>query len=353
VTVTLTYAGDDGYLGTADDETQTTTTDSNGVYTFTNLLPGDYQIVETNPEGYLSLSDADSPSAIGDPDNISTELGVAEAQTGLDFEDGPAAITLVKTRTSFSPVGPGDLVRFEVEITNSGEGWITVLPMRDVFTTPHLSYEGASPEPDAVAGNELAWHDLTGPSPNGFDSDLAPEASVTVVISFTSVQDTTALPGGQALNTAVVDGAVADVDGPGPLVDTTGVPRVEDSDGVQILTPTGIEGVILAGFGAEVEDGDDAVVLWRTESEVEILGFHVVRKFKGMEGGFEAVSELIPATYSGQDVGAEYVWVDQDLPGGAYQYRLQIVGLDGGLVEDGLAEVLVASWRTCLPWVTK
>ena len=40
VTVTLRYAGPDGFIGTADDITQTLATNGSGVYTFTNLLPG-------------------------------------------------------------------------------------------------------------------------------------------------------------------------------------------------------------------------------------------------------------------------------------------------------------------------
>ena len=34
-----------------------TTTDVNGVYTFTNPMPGSYTITETNPAGYASTKD--------------------------------------------------------------------------------------------------------------------------------------------------------------------------------------------------------------------------------------------------------------------------------------------------------
>ncbi len=66
VQVKLTYAGPDGILNTADDTTQTTTTNASGAYSFPNLAPGLYQIVKTNPPGTQSLADADG----GNPDNI-------------------------------------------------------------------------------------------------------------------------------------------------------------------------------------------------------------------------------------------------------------------------------------------
>ncbi|MEM7579333.1 MAG: SdrD B-like domain-containing protein, partial [Cyanobacteria bacterium P01_A01_bin.80] len=51
VTVTLTGAGPDGQLGTGDDTTQTTTTDNNGIYGFTNLPPANYRVSTETPNG--------------------------------------------------------------------------------------------------------------------------------------------------------------------------------------------------------------------------------------------------------------------------------------------------------------
>ena len=51
VTVTLTGAGPDGQLGTPDDTTQTATTDSDGIYGFTNLPPANYRVTTETPEG--------------------------------------------------------------------------------------------------------------------------------------------------------------------------------------------------------------------------------------------------------------------------------------------------------------
>jgi len=90
VTVTLTLAGPDGILGTADDIVDTTTTDSNGDYTFTGLLPGPFQIVTTPPADYTPLADANG----GNPNNITSTLSRGETLANQDFEyTGPGSIT--------------------------------------------------------------------------------------------------------------------------------------------------------------------------------------------------------------------------------------------------------------------
>jgi len=89
VAVSLRWAGPDGILNTADDVVTNTATNGFGNYSFTNLQPGLYQIVETNPTGYASLADADG----GNPDNISQMssssfvLGLGENAVDRDFED--------------------------------------------------------------------------------------------------------------------------------------------------------------------------------------------------------------------------------------------------------------------------
>jgi hypothetical protein len=96
VAVTLRWAGPDGILNTADDVVSNTTTNGLGNYSFSNLQPGLYQIVETNPSGYASLADADG----GNPDNISQMsstsfvLGLGEDAVDRDFEDGALDTTV-------------------------------------------------------------------------------------------------------------------------------------------------------------------------------------------------------------------------------------------------------------------
>ncbi len=107
VTVTLRWAGTDGFLGTDDDVTASLVTDASGAYLFNGanitaagtcafngayyaacplaggLPPGTYQINETNLFGYQSIADADG----GNPDSISLVLASGESKTGQDFED--------------------------------------------------------------------------------------------------------------------------------------------------------------------------------------------------------------------------------------------------------------------------
>ncbi len=71
VPITLT-----GTTGTGQLITATTTTGPTGAYTFTNLLPGNYTIVEQNPVGYKSTVDVDG----GNPDSI----GVVTLISGTD-----------------------------------------------------------------------------------------------------------------------------------------------------------------------------------------------------------------------------------------------------------------------------
>lgn len=87
VPVYLTYAGDDGWIGTPDDQVFATTTDASGNYSFTNLEPGVYQLVKSTPDGKTSLADADG----GNPNNISLFLAPGQVKNDQDFEVKPAA----------------------------------------------------------------------------------------------------------------------------------------------------------------------------------------------------------------------------------------------------------------------
>jgi len=94
VTVTLTNAGADGVLGTADDATQAVTTDSNGKYLFTDLAAGKYQVGYSNIPSIANytLDHVGSNTAIDSNANPSTGLteviDLAAGQVDLTVDGG-------------------------------------------------------------------------------------------------------------------------------------------------------------------------------------------------------------------------------------------------------------------------
>ncbi|RYG37933.1 MAG: hypothetical protein EON93_02830, partial [Burkholderiales bacterium] len=78
----------------------TTTTDASGNYTFSNLTPGSYQVVQTQPAGYLTVTDGDTTTPGDDAANTSTTdnmipvtVTANETDTGNDFiEEQPGTI---------------------------------------------------------------------------------------------------------------------------------------------------------------------------------------------------------------------------------------------------------------------
>jgi len=130
VTVTLTYAGPDGFLNTNDDAVITTPTSITGFYSFDDLLPGLYQIVEIDPADYISLGDRDGSN----PNNIAVTLGLGENKTRQNFEDAPAS--------NFEDAPASNVVEGTVYLDNNGNGIFdagdTPMPNVSVIITDSL-----------------------------------------------------------------------------------------------------------------------------------------------------------------------------------------------------------------------
>ncbi len=166
VTVTLRYAGSDGILGTIDDVVSPRQTDVNGNYSFLTLTPGLYQVIETNPTNYSSLSDADSPNGFGNPDNITLTLdfgldgipGNADdrlIRINQDFEDAPPVDLSLAKSDRFDPAVPGSSLTYTITIANAGPGIANNVVVTDTLPA-QVTF--ASATPGYTGPNPLVWN---------------------------------------------------------------------------------------------------------------------------------------------------------------------------------------------------
>ncbi|MDH7485256.1 MAG: S8 family peptidase [Anaerolineae bacterium] len=267
----------------------------------------------------------------------------AQAAVAAASAQPSSSYVLTKQLLTAEPVRVNDPLSFVIRITNTGDSWISVLPLQDVYDTAYLSYAGANPpSDDQVNDGVVDWSDLTA----SLGQDLAPGASFTVTVTFWAGADTTGLPDNRTVNTAIVHDALADPDGPGPLGAGQALPTQQDSASVRITNPTGLT---LASFaGAAQPDG--VLLTWETASELELVGFRLLRREAGQS--FAALNEaLIFARYAGANQGATYTYRDREvLPGTTYDYALEMVTSDGSVERQGPVSLTV-SWWLRLPLV--
>jgi uncharacterized repeat protein (TIGR01451 family) len=86
-------------------------------------------------------------------------------------------------KTLIDPSGgvitPGQVITFDLTITNTGNVTITTLPLRDTYDGNYLTFRSASVTPDSVVPGEIRWNDLTLAL-----NDLPPTTTVQVSLSF-------------------------------------------------------------------------------------------------------------------------------------------------------------------------
>ncbi len=255
------------------------------------------------------------------------------AQPTVDSDDAKVDVYLAKFSVKKTLVSPAsgtvrvtEKVTFNIEVKNEGDVYLTTVPLTDIFDTVYLAYDSASKTPDSLTpAGTLTWNDLTGPLPNGFNTELAPGSSFNVQVTFVAVTDTTGQPGDQTINKAKVDGVIPDLDGPnGPLPpEQTSLPPQEEDEPIKVLNPTGF------GLGAvSVMRSERGIrIAWQTISERQYLGFNVLRKDGEAWSALNA--ELILAQHAGSDAGAAYEVIDTAATRG--EYVLEVVRLDGSV----------------------
>jgi uncharacterized repeat protein (TIGR01451 family) len=323
----------------------TTTTNASGLYTFTVNTGGLYTITETNPTGFMSTGDVDG----GNPDQISVTVNNGDIITGQDFLDMlmQPDYTVTKTLNTPSPVRRYETISFTIRITNTGNVTITTLPLNDAYSNFFMTYVGSTPvSDDNVDDGSINWSDLTAAAPGGFGQDLAPNASLAVVVEFIAKADTTPLPDQETINNVTISGARYDPDGSGGVPEQGPLPSKSANDGVGILSPTS---VLLADYGLDA--GESRVdIHWQTVDESNIAQFELYR----VENGVSTRLATLEAEKPGQPVGFRYTYADSDVSTQVwYEYHLDVLQLDGSVTTMPLGNIYTGGSRLFLPSVTR
>ena len=332
-----------------------------GTYSTGDLSAGGSKVItlEVTPDGtvacdaYMDVKVRAVSTACSDGCAEGSE-DVVVARTTLRCPEPEIAVS--KTITSGDPAYMGQEISYTIRVTNTGLTTITVLPLQDVYSTTYLTYGytdttvfppvGTWADADSDDHNNdgvVDWSDLT-----LTEGDLAPGASISVIVTFTAKADThnVGLPNDETENIALVHDGFADPDGiGGPLpAEPDALPTQQESEEVKITFPTG---VMLASFGGVAQPGG-VLLGWQTANEVEMVGFNVLRS--EADGEWVLLNEeFIFAQYGGAAQGAAYAYRDEAVaPGTRYAYLLEVVKSDGGVEQYPLAAV-TAQWWNWLP----
>lgn len=154
VTLTLWELEDGVYVKTSN----TTTTDSNGNYTFKNLLPGTYRIIETQPNGYLSVGD--TPGTVDGETRGS--VSTVDILTGINLEGGDDSID-----NDFAEVTPAQISGYVYHDRNN-DGYMDV--NEEGIADVHIKVVSVSNGTtyDAYTGDDGSWS-VTGLMPGQYN----------------------------------------------------------------------------------------------------------------------------------------------------------------------------------------
>lgn len=340
ITVTLTYAGADGILGTPDDVTTDATTDLNGDYAFTNLMPGLYTIVQTNLPGYTSLNDADGLN----PDIIDVALGVGVDEADQDFEDDlPVVLAAIgnsvwidENADGIQDAGEPGLANVVVELRDSTGATVIMTTTTDlnggyVFTdvppgTYQVVVDGASLPAGlfpTVAG--AAGADYNNQPQPYMVTVAAGEESMTADFGYTWADP--ADINGNTGNGALGDRVWIDADGDG--VQDPGEPGLPGAT-VQLYTDPDGDGVYDTPFGAPaITEPDGSYIFTNLPPDGYVVGVTAPAGYTPTSGPIDEVIPLAPGdVYLNADFGFQ-----PSIPGGVIGDTIWF-DLDGDGVQD-------------------
>ncbi len=229
-------------------------------------------------------------------------------------------------------------VTFTILITNVGPTALSVLPLRDLYDDHYLSFVDAVPYPEEAADDgDLAWHDLTGPAPNGFDRDLLPGETFVVTTVFRVVRNITT-----TVNTAIISDAIDVHDNPA---------NPADDDEVLNDVPTAVE---LLYFRVGGVSGRSVWLEWATAAASDNFGF---RRYRAAEPDRARAGDVAFVPSEAHGGGATYEYTDTVPYDGVWWYWLADVDTSGGETFHGPVSATVGAavlpYRIYLPIVMR
>ncbi len=333
----------------------TTTTDANGNYLFSSLIPGDYMVEIVPPSGYVS-STGTNGSATGpyeaapDPDN-----DVNNDDNGT--QDGAVIRSGVITLSPNSePITDGD-----------------------VDPNSNLTVDFGLYQPASLG--DYVWHDQNGDGVQDPGEPGVPGVTVTLYTGSGTVVSTTTtdangeyrfdnltpgdyyvvftnLPPELPFITAPNMGDDASDSDADPATGRTQTVTLSPGEhnptldmGILNVDPSAIT---LVHFSATRTDAG-VLVRWQTGMEQQTFGFHLYRSTTANRADAVRVTSMLVLS-KGQAGGASYSWTDSSAQAGqTYYYWLHEVEVNGDTHEYGptrvLPETSAASFRLFAPFV--
>ncbi|HEY75553.1 MAG TPA: DUF11 domain-containing protein [Thermoflexia bacterium] len=299
-----------------------------------------------SPGGSITVTFAvtATPAVTGTYVNVATATGTTPGGVLTDTDSAPVdvvnpAVAIEKrvAAVDLDVVEP-NFVTFTILITNVGPSAIDVLPLQDLYDDYYLSFEDAAPYPDEdIDDGDLAWHDLTGPAPNGFGRDLLPGETFVITTVFRVVRDITT-----TVNTAIISGVLDVYDNPANRAD-------DDAPVSDVPTAVG-----LLYFRVGEVTGRSVRLEWATAVEVDNFGFNLYRAPEP-DRARASLLGLIPSQAHGS--GATYGYTDTVPYDGTWWYWLADVNTAMEETFHGPVSatvgVVVLPYRVYLPIVVR